>query len=99
MSAIYWPDFPTFTYLSHLMPSIMGSSRAIGFIFGMRKLEWLGYNLVRITVVWAHDINVTDKQTDRQPRRHSKCRTNALRRAAKSCEYALAGKDGKNSAI
>jgi len=25
-----------------------GSPRAIGFIFGMRKLEWLGYNLVKV---------------------------------------------------
>jgi len=32
------------------------------------------------SVVWAQYINVTD----RQPRRHSKCRANALRRAAKS---------------
>jgi len=35
------------------------------------------------SVVWAQYINETDTQTDRQPRRHSKCRANALRREAK----------------
>jgi len=32
------------------------------------------------SVVWPQHINVTD----RQPRRHSKCRANVLRRAAKA---------------
>jgi len=34
---------------------------------------------LKISVVWAHYIDVTDTQ----PRRHGKCRYNALRRAAK----------------
>jgi len=32
--------------LSHLTLSVRGSLRVVGFIFGMGKLEWLGYNLV-----------------------------------------------------
>jgi len=35
-------------------------------------------------VDWAQYINVTDTQTHRQPRRHSKCYANAPRRAAKT---------------
>jgi len=33
---------------SHLTPLMRGSSRAIGFIFGKEKLEWLGYNPVKV---------------------------------------------------
>jgi len=44
------------------------------------------------SVDWAQDINVTDTHTDRQPRRHSKCRANALRRAAKTANTDLAAK-------
>jgi len=39
---------------------------------------WLGRMMID-SVVWAQYINVTD----RQPRRHSKCRANALRRRQK----------------
>jgi len=53
----------------------------VGFICGLGKLEWLGYNLVR-----SHDDRLSrlgtthqrDRQTHRQPRRHSKCRANTL---------------------
>jgi len=34
--------------------------------------------------VWVQYINVTDTHTDRQTRRRSRCRSNALRRAAKN---------------
>jgi len=56
------------------------SPRAIGFIFGIGKLEWLGYNLMK----WHHDdrlsrmgaIQQRDRhtQTHRQPRRHNNSR-------------------------
>jgi len=38
------------------------------------------------SVVWAQNVNVTHTHTHRQPRRHSKCRANALRRAAKNLD-------------
>jgi len=37
--------------LSHLMPSVRGSSGAIGFVFEMGKLEQLGYNLCRLGTI------------------------------------------------
>jgi len=49
------------------------------------KTKWLGYNLVKVawwsTQSFGH--NTSTWRTHRQPRRHSKCRANALRRAAK----------------
>jgi len=87
MTAIYWPDFPTFTYPSRIWClEWVGSSRAIGFIFGVGKGNgWA-------TIWWrSHDDRLShlgtipqgDRHTHRQPRRHSKCRAKALRRAAK----------------
>jgi len=38
------------------------------------------------SVVWAQYINMSDKQTDRLPRRHSKYRTKALRLATKTSD-------------
>jgi len=59
---------------SHLTPSTRESPRIIGYLFGMRKLEWLGYSLVK--VVWwstqSFGHNTSTWQTHRQPRRHSK---------------------------
>jgi len=50
----------------------------------MAKLK-AGEGCVMIdSVVWEQYINVTDTQIDKQPRRHSNCRANAPRRAAKS---------------
>jgi len=87
-----WPlvnncDSLTFTYSSPIWSCRWGGSpRAIGFIFGVGKLEWPGYNLVKVawwlTESFGH--NTSTWQTHRQPRRHSKCRANALRRAAKT---------------
>jgi len=34
--------------LSYLTLSTMGFPRAVWFIFGMEKLEWLGYNLMKV---------------------------------------------------
>jgi len=81
MAAIYWPDFPTFTYPSPIWRhQRRGSPRAIGFIFRTEKLEWLGYNLVK--VAWwstqSFEHNTSTWQTHRQPRRYSKCRADAL---------------------
>jgi len=63
------------------------SPRAIGFIFGMGKLKWLGYNQVKATRWSTQSFGTTnqrDRRTDRQWCRHSKCRTNWLRRAAET---------------
>jgi len=50
-----------------------------------------GYNLVK--VVWwstqSFGHNTSTWQTDRQPRRHSKCRPNAMCRPAKTVQYCL----------
>jgi len=48
MTAIYWPDFPTFTYAFLIDALIEEILRVIWFIFGMGKLEWLSYNLVKV---------------------------------------------------
>jgi len=54
---------------------------------GTSKLEQLGYNLVKVarwsTQSFGH--NTSTWQTDRKTRCHSKCRGNALRRAAVIC--------------
>jgi len=79
MTVIYWPDFLTFTYPSPIWrPQWRRSPWAVRFIFFVGKLEWLGYNLVTVAQCLS-----TNRLTDRQPSRHSKCRANALRRAAK----------------
>jgi len=90
MTAIYWPDFQTFTYLSHIWyPQWGGYPQSIKFIFGTEKLEWLGQNLVKVerwlTQSFGH--NTSTWQTHRQPRRHSKCCTNARHRAANKCAF------------
>jgi len=72
ITAIYWPDFPTFTYHSPIWrPQWGGSPRDIGFIFGMGKLEWLDYNLVKVTwwsiQLFGHSTSTwQDTQTDTQ---------------------------------
>jgi len=81
----YWSHFPTFTYHSPIRRHQWGGSpRAIGFIFGMAKLEWLSYSLVKVawlpTVVWAQNINVTATQ----PRRYNNSRPTALRSGGKN---------------
>jgi len=52
----------------NLTPSMRGSPLAIRFIFGMGKLEWLGYNLVK--VAWwstqSFGYNTSTWQTHRQ---------------------------------
>jgi len=70
MTAIYWPGFPTFTYPSLIWcPQWGKSARAIGFIFGKEKLEWLGNNLVKVawwlTQSFGH--NTSTWQTHRVP--------------------------------
>jgi len=95
---LYWPDFPTslptplpFDALNEGDPFEPG-----WFIFSTGKLEWVGYNLVKVTrwltqVVWAQYINVTDAQhinvTDTQPRHHSKRHSNTLCQAATNGTY------------
>jgi len=81
MTAIYWSNFPTFVRpFSIWRPRWGGSHRAVEFIVGKTKLEWLGYNLVKAawwsTQSFGH--NTSTWQTHRQPRRHSKCHANAL---------------------
>jgi len=49
MTAIYWPDFPTFIYPSPICRLRWeGFARALGFTFGTGKLEWRRYNLVKV---------------------------------------------------
>jgi len=49
MTAIYLPDCSNFACPSPIWRRQWeGSSRLIGFIYGMGKLEWLGYNLVKV---------------------------------------------------
>jgi len=48
VTATYWPDFPIFTYPGPICRTQWGSPRAVGFLFGTRKLEWLCYNLVKV---------------------------------------------------
>jgi len=87
ITAIYWPDFRTFTYPPPIWyPQWGGSSPAIGFMFGAGKLEWLGCNLMkrpRDRLSHLGTIHQRDRHTHRQPHRHSKCSATALRRAAK----------------
>jgi len=71
MTAIYWPDFPTFTYPC----PIWEIPRSIEFIFGMEKTRMAGLQsdegrmmMMIDSVVWVQHINVRD----RQPRRYSK---------------------------
>jgi len=48
-AATHWPDFLSFTYPSPIWrPQWGGSPCAIRFVFGIGKLEWLGYNLVKV---------------------------------------------------
>jgi len=68
-TAIYWPDFPTFTYPSPPVwcPQWGRSPWAIGLIFGTGKLEWLGYNVVkRHTMINSFGHNTSTWRTDRQ---------------------------------
>jgi len=86
MNATYWPDFRLLS-----TPAPFDLLKPSGLVFGMGKLEWLGYNFLKV-VWWStqslgtihqHDRHTAINMTDRQTRRHNKCRANALRRAAK----------------
>jgi len=81
MTAVYWPDFPIFTYPSRIWRPQWGESlRTIEFIFGMGKLEWLGYNLVKVARWSTQSLwhNTSTWQTQRQPRRLTRCHANVL---------------------
>jgi len=86
---IDWLDFLTqpFTrgqlltaYWQYWRPQWGGFPRAIGFLIVMEKLEWLGYNLMKVawwlTQSFGHSTSTW--QTHRQPRHHSKCLANTL---------------------
>jgi len=65
--------------ISHLMPSMIrfrGCRRAVGFVIGMEKQEWLGYNILKValrstqsfghsTATWQIRSNKRDRHTDR----------------------------------
>jgi len=87
-AALWWMT----VIFSHLTPSMRRSSGAIGFIFGTEKLEWLGYNQVKVawrsTQLFGHNTSMwqTHTQRDKQTDSHvtiTKCRANSLRRAVK----------------
>jgi len=95
MTAIYWPDFPTFTYPSSIWrPQWGGSPGAIGFTFGVGKLKGRGYNLVKVawwsTRSFGHDTSTW--QTHRQPRRHSKCSANALASGSRNLSFEVSSR-------
>jgi len=73
-------------YCPKWRPQWGGSTPSYRVHIGMEKLEWLGYNLVK--VAWwstqSFEHNTSTWQTHGQPRRHSKCRANALHRMAKT---------------
>jgi len=86
--AAYRLDFSDFYLpLSHFTPS-MRKYLYYQFHIWYEKTRMAGLQsgegrMMIDSVVWAQYVNVTDRQTHRQPRRRSKCRANALRRAAK----------------
>jgi len=80
MTAIYWHNFLTFTYPYHWTPSMMRIPSSYLVHIWDGKLEWLGYNLVKVTW-WSTQSfghNTSTSQTHRQPRRHSKCHVYTL---------------------
>jgi len=75
LTAINWSDLSTFTlFSSTLRPRWGRCPRAIRFMFGMGKLEWLGYNLVKVawwsTQSFGHNTSTWQTHTDRQTDRH-----------------------------
>jgi len=82
MTAIDCPTFLTFTHLTPSMRKITSSYR-VHIWYEKTRMAGLQSGEGRLmidSVVWAQYINVTD----RQPHRHSKCRTKALHRKAKT---------------
>jgi len=81
MTAIYWPNFSTFTYPVPFDTLNNGDPlERVDIWYGKTRIAGQsGESRMMIDlVVWAQYINVTDTE----PRRHSKCRANALRREA-----------------
>jgi len=80
ITAIYWPDFATFTYPSPIWRHQYeeDSLELSGSYLVWKKLEWLGYNLMKVawwstqSFGWAQYmyINLTDRQTDWQTDSH-----------------------------
>jgi len=78
-TAIYWLYLSTLTTLLPFDALSEGRSpQAIGFVFGMGKLEWLLASLQSVKVAWwstqSFEHNTSTWQTNRHTRRHSKCR-------------------------
>jgi len=74
------------TYPQNVKLSMKGFPWAIGFIFGVGKLEWLGYSLVKVES-WSTQsfgYNTSTWQTHRQPRRHNNSRFSAVRPGSKN---------------
>jgi len=89
MTAIYLPDFRLYLPLYHSTLSMRGIPSSYRVHIGYEKTKMAGLQfgegrMMIDSVVWTQYINVqTHRQTDRQPRRHSNCRSNALYREAK----------------
>jgi len=72
MTAIYWPDFPTFTHplLSYDLSEGIPSSYRVNIWRGKTRMVGLqsgeGRTMID-SVVWAQYINVTDTQTATSP--------------------------------
>ena len=68
--ARYWSKIVILSYPLHSTPSLGGSRRSSATPFGMEKLEWFGYPMVKkisdiSLFVLAQLTNVTDGRTDR----------------------------------
>jgi len=83
LTLVHGGVFPTLCTIRR--PKWGRSPRVIGWIFGTKKPEWLGYNLVKVarwsTQSFGH--NTSTWRTHRQPRRHSKRRSKAHDRRPK----------------
>jgi len=69
MTAIYWPDFATFAYLSLIdaLDGGMSLSYRVHIWYGETRMAGLQSGEGRMmidSVVWAQYVNVTDRHTD-----------------------------------
>jgi len=55
---------------------------------GKTRMAGLQSGMMINSVVWVQYINVTDTQTNTQPRRYSNSHLNAVRLAAKNADFA-----------
>ena len=88
--ARYWSQIVIFSYPSHWAPQLEGPCRNIAIPFGMEKLEWWGYPMVKKFEHMCSHLHTiparvwqTDGRTDRQTSCHGIVRAKHTRRAVK----------------